>query len=126
MTPWFCMSLTRPAFCWYSCSRCLRLAPDSSLGVSPHHYELEFIGYGDAAPVIVFSSTAFGSGKRLTLSPENYTLENFSQRARAVDLAFRNPDDLGLPSSFGLVGTAGRAFFKSGSMIVEGSFKCDY
>ncbi len=97
-----------------------------STGQSPHYYDLEFVGYSDARPVIVYSSTAFGSGKRLTLSPENYSLKNFSQKAGTVDLEFRNPNDRSLPPSFGLVGTGGRALFKSGSMIIEGSFKCDY
>lgn len=97
-----------------------------STGQSPHYYELEFIGDSDARLVIVFSSTAFGSGKRLTLSPASYTLKNFSQKARSVDLEFRNPNDRTLPPSFGLVGTGGRGWFKTGSMIIEGNFNCDY
>ena len=97
-----------------------------STGQSPHYYELEFIGYGDVKPMIVFSSTVFGSGKRFTLSPDNYTLKNFNPKARTVDLEFRNPNDLTLPPSFGLVGTDGRALFKTGSMIIAGNFKCDY
>ncbi|MGR4871255.1 hypothetical protein ACIPRI_20630 [Variovorax sp. LARHSF232] len=96
-----------------------------STGQSPHHYELEFVAYSDAKPVIVYSSTTFGSGKRLTLSPENYSLKNFNQKEGRVDLEFRNPNDLALPPSFGLVGIGGRGLFKSGSVIVEGSFKCD-
>lgn len=93
---------------------------------SPHHYELEFIGYEDMEPVVVFSSTVFGSGKRFTLRPQDYALKTFDQKAKKVDLAFRNPNDPALPPSFGLVGSDGRAWFKSGSVTVEGDFRCGF
>lgn len=95
-------------------------------GLSSDYYELEFIGESDAKSVIVFSSTAFGSGKRYTLSPENYALKHFDQKAEAVDLEFDNPGNVALPPSFRLVGRDGRAWFKTGSVLVEGEFKCDY
>ncbi len=93
-------------------------------GPSPDYYEIEFIE-GDAKPMIVFSSTVFGSGKRYTLSPENYELNHFDQKAGTVDLEFENPGDAALPPPFGLVGRNGRAWFKTGPTIVEGKFKCD-
>lgn len=93
---------------------------------SPHYYELEFIGYEDVEPMVVFSSTVFGSGERFTLRPQDYTLKIFDRKAKKVDLEFRNPNDPALPPSFGLVGTDGRAWFKSGSVIIEGDFRCDF
>lgn len=93
---------------------------------SSQYYELEFIGYDDAKPVIVFSSKDFGAGERFTLSAENYTLKDFNQKARSVDFEFRNPNDPALPPSFGLVGTDGRVWFKTGSTIIEGTFRCDF
>lgn len=96
-----------------------------SAGQAPHYYELEFIGYGDAQPMIVFSSTAFGAGKRFTLKPENYSLRNFNPKAGTVNLEFRNPGDSSLPPSFGLDGADGRALFKTGSVIIGGNLKCE-
>jgi len=92
---------------------------------APHYYELEFIGYSDVNPMVVFSSTAFGSGARFTLSPANYTLKRFSQKAKSVSLDFRNPQDPALPPSFDLVGRRGRAKLKIGSIVTEGDLKCE-
>lgn len=89
------------------------------------YYEVEFIGYGDTKPMIVFSSTSLGAGKRLTLHPGNYTLTQFSQKAGKVDMKFRNPEDPAQPPSFSLVGAGGRARLAIGSSIVAGDFKCD-
>ena len=94
-------------------------------GEVPRYYELEFIGYGDAHPTIVFSSTAFGSGKRIMLQPANYSLKNFSQKAATVQLEFRNPGDGSLPPSFSLTGHKGQAQLKIGSTTVAGSLNCD-
>ena len=87
---------------------------------------MEFIGYGDADPIIVFSSTTFGSGERITLNPADYSLKNFSQKARKVSLEFRNPQNLALPLSFSLNGIDGRAMLTIGSSTIEGDLKCDY
>lgn len=95
-------------------------------GKPPQYYELEFIGYSDANPMIVFSSTAFGSGKRITLPPENYSLKNFSQKAANIHLEFRNPGSGSLPPSFSLTGHRGHAQLKIGSTTVDGSLKCGY
>lgn len=97
-----------------------------SAGDASRYYELEFIGYGDADPIIVFSSTTFESGKRITLSPADYSLRHFNQKARKVSLEFRNPRNLALPPSFNLNGVDGRAILTIGSSIVEGDLKCDY
>lgn len=96
-----------------------------STGEAPHYYELEFIGYGDAQPIIVFSSTAVASGKRIELPPAHYSLQRFSPEARAVSLTFRNPDDPALPPSFGLHGTGGRAVLSIGSRRMTGDLACD-
>jgi hypothetical protein len=97
-----------------------------SAGEAPNYYELEFIGYGDTDPVIVFSSTTFGSGKPVTLNPADYSLMHFSPKARKVSLEFRNPKSLALPPSFNLNGADGRAILAIGSTVVEGDLKCDY
>lgn len=97
-----------------------------SAGEASRYYELEFIGYGDADPIIVFSSTTFGSGERITLNPADYSLKNFSQKARKVSLEFRNPQNLALPPSFSLNGIDGRAMLTIGSSTIEGDLKCDY
>lgn len=90
------------------------------------YYELEFIGYGDTDPIIVFSSTMFGAGKRITLHPANYSLKQFSPRTRKVNLEFRDNKNLALPPSFNLNGADGRATLTIGSSIIEGDLKCDY
>jgi hypothetical protein len=97
-----------------------------STDTSSDYYELEFIGNGDERPLIVFTSTRFRPGERFTLSPENYTLKDFNEKARRVDLEFLNPGNPALPPSFGLVGNGGRAWLKTGSTITEGSFTCDF
>jgi len=94
-------------------------------GTSSPYYELEFIGYSDAKPVIVFSSTAFGAGKRVTLQAADYTLRQFSSSTAAVVLEFRNPGSGALPASFTLTGRGGDATLKSGSTAVTGTFRCD-
>lgn len=94
-------------------------------GKAPQYYEVEFIGYSDVNPMIVFSSTTFGSGKRITLQPETYSLKRFSQKAAMVHLEFRNPGSRSLPPSFNLAGQRGKAHLKIGSATVDGSLKCD-
>lgn len=95
-------------------------------GKAPQYYELEFIGDSDVDPMIVFSSTAFGSGKRITLQPENYSLKDFSQKAEMIHLEFHNPGVDSLPPSFILTGRRGRALLKIGSIAIDGSLKCDH
>lgn len=90
------------------------------------YYELEFIGYSDVDQMVVFSSTAFGSGKRITLPSENYSLKNFSQKAATVHLEFRNPGNSSLPPSFSLTGRKGQAQLKIGSTAIDGSLNCGY
>lgn len=92
---------------------------------APQYYELEFIGYGDPNPMIVFSSTAFASGQRVTLHPADYTLKQFNQKAAMVSLEFRNPGGRALPPSFSLVGRSGHARLKIGATVVEGTLRCD-
>ena len=95
-------------------------------GKAPQHYELEFIGYSDVNPMIVFSSTTFGSGKRITLQPENYTLKHFSQKTAMVHLEFRNPGNGSLPPSFNLTGQRDEAQLTIGFTAVNGSLKCEH
>lgn len=97
-----------------------------SAGEASRYYELEFIGYGDTNPTIVFSSTEFGSGKPITLNPANYLLKHFDSKARKVGMEFRDPKSLGVPPSFNLNGTDGRAILSIGSSVIEGELKCDY
>lgn len=97
-----------------------------SAGESPDYYELEFVGYGDADPTIVFSATTFGSGKPITLDPSNYSLKHFSPKTRKVSLEFRNPKNPAMPPSFYLNGTDGRAILAIGSSVIEGDLRCDY
>lgn len=95
-------------------------------GKEPQYFELEFIGYSDANPLIVFSSSEFASGKRVTLNPTHYVLNHFSQSTATINLAFRNPGNQMLPPSFSLLtGHEGRAQLKMGSTIVDGELKCD-
>lgn len=94
-------------------------------GTSSPYYELEFIGYSDARPMIVFSSTAFGAGQRVTLPPADYTLKQFNSGTAAVRLEFRNPGSGALPASFTLAGRGGHATLKIGSTAVTGAFRCD-
>jgi hypothetical protein len=95
-------------------------------GESPGYYELEFIGYGDTEPAIVFSSTAFGAGRPVALPSSNYSLKHFSPKAGKVNLEFRNPKNPALPPSFNLNGADGRAILTIGSNVIEGELKCDY
>lgn len=97
-----------------------------SAGEAPGYYELEFIGYGDTDPAIVFSSTTFGSGKPVALDPADYSLKHFSPKANKVSLEFRNPKNPALPPSFSLNGTDGRAVLTIGSSVIEGDLKCGY
>lgn len=95
-------------------------------GKAPQYYELEFIGYSDVNPMIVFSSTVFGSGKRITLQPQSYSLTRFSQKAAMVHLVFRNPGNRALPPSFSLVGRGGKAQLTIGATVINGSLKCGH
>ena len=97
-----------------------------SAGEASRYYELEFIGYGDTNPTIVFSSMEFGSGKPITLDPANYSLKHFDSKTGKVSLEFRDPKDLGLPPSFNLNGVDSRAVLTIGSSIIEGDLKCGY
>lgn len=97
-----------------------------SAGDASRYYELEFMGYGDTDPIIVFSSTTFESGKRITLNPANYSLRHLDQKARKISLVFRNPKSPALPPSFSLNGVDGRATLTIGSSVMEGDLKCDY
>lgn len=93
-------------------------------GQPPQYYELEFIGYGDAKPMVVFSSTAFGAGKRITLPVEHYSVENFRQVAARLRLAFRNPGNEALPPSFTLSARKGEGRLSMGSITVDGALHC--
>lgn len=94
-------------------------------GEASHYYELEFIGYDDVSPTIVFSSTAFGSGKRITLQPGNYSLKEFSRKKSTLHLEFRNPGNDSLPPSFSLTSQGSRSQLKIGSSIIDGTLYCD-
>jgi hypothetical protein len=93
-------------------------------GKAPQYYELEFIGYSNTEPMIVFSSTEFDSGKRSTLQPEHYLLRAFSQMAALVNLEYRNPGNASLPPSFNLVGRSNQTRLETGSTVVDGFLKC--
>ncbi|MDP3817103.1 hypothetical protein [Pseudomonas sp.] len=93
-----------------------------STGKTSHYYELEFIGYSDTKPMLVFSSTTFRAGQRTPLPPAD--LKHFSQKARSVSLAFRNPEDPALPPSFTLAGTGDHAWLTIGSARLQGDLKC--
>jgi hypothetical protein len=95
-------------------------------GKAPQYYELEFIGYSDTEPMIVFSSSEFDSGKRSTLQPKTYLLKAFSQKAAMVNLEYRNPGNASLPPSFNLVGRSDQTRLETGSTVVDGFLKCDH
>ena len=97
-----------------------------SAGKAPRYYELEFIGYTDKDPTIVFTSTVVGPGKRFTLNQTNYTLQRFSQKARAINLEYRDRKNSALPPSFTLTGTGGRAKLSIGSTTIVGDLNCDF
>lgn len=88
------------------------------------YYEVEFIGYDDTTPIVVFSSTSLAAGKRVTLRPENFSLTRFSQKTGQVSLEFRNPGDRAQPPSFRLVGADGRGRLTIGSSAIPGNLKC--
>ena len=90
------------------------------------YYELEFVGYSDTKPTIVFSSTEFGSGKPITLDSSNYSLKHFNPKVGKVSLEFRDTKGLALPPSFNLNGADGRAILSIGSSVIKGELKCDY
>lgn len=96
-----------------------------SAGTPPAYHELEFIGYGDAAPLVVYSASAWRSGQRVPLSPPHLVLERFDPRMGAVALEFRNPGDASLPPSLALRGMAGRARLSVGASVLEGGLVCD-
>lgn len=89
-----------------------------------HYYELEFIGYSDVDPTIVFSSTAFASGTRTPLQPAHYKLRHFNRERAAVHLEFHNPGNDAQPPSFSLIGRESRAQLSIDSAVVVGSFSC--
>ncbi len=97
-----------------------------SAGEASRYYELEFVGYSDTNPTIVFSSTEFGSGKPITLDSSHYSLEHFNPKVGKVSLEFRDTKGLALPPSFNLNGADGRAILSIGSRVIEGELKCDY
>lgn len=97
-----------------------------SAGDASRYVELEFIGYDDTNPTLVFSSTTFSSGQRIRLDSTDYSLKQFSPKTREVSLEFRNPKNLAAPPSFNLNGTGGRAILTSGSTIIDGYLQCDY
>ena len=86
--------------------------------------ELEFIGDGDGKPMIVFSSTALGSGERVRLQSADYTLKHFIPREAAVHLAYRNPGSPAWPASFTLTARNGRATLQIGPVAEGGIFRC--
>lgn len=93
---------------------------------APHYYELELVGYGDARPLIVFSSTTFAAGKRTPLPPASYSLDRLNRSDREIDLEFHNPDDSALPPSFTLKGSGERVWLTIGSTRIRGDLSCDY
>lgn len=96
-------------------------------GKEPQYFEIEFIGYGDASPMIVFSASEFASGKRVPLKPADYSFKRFSQSTATIDLEFRNPRSDLLPPSFSLLARpGGRAQLKMGSTIVDGKLECGH
>lgn len=96
-----------------------------STGQTSPYYELEFIGYGDSRPTLVFSSTTFRAGQRIALPAAQYRLQQFSQQARSVKLEFQNPADPALPPSFTLAGTGEQAWLTIGSTRLLGDLRCD-
>lgn len=93
---------------------------------TPGYYEIEFIGYTDTNPVLVFSSTAFGSGKRIALPTADYTLNYFSRKEGRVGLEYRNPQNPALPPSFALAGIGANVWLTIGSARLRGELKCDH
>lgn len=89
-----------------------------------HYYELEFIGSDSSIPVIVFSSTAFASGRRITLPPARYALKTFDPKTATIALAFRNPGDTALPPSFVLNGRGGATRLTIGHATLTGALTC--
>lgn len=91
-------------------------------GATSPYYELEFIGYGDTQPLLVFSSTAFRAGQRIALPAAD--LQHFSRKARRVSLEFHNPADPALPPSFSLAGTGDQVWLSIGSARLQGALTC--
>ena len=93
-------------------------------GAAPRYYELEFIGDRDTGPVVVFASTAFAAGKRITLPARHSALSAFDEGTATVALRFRNPGDDALPPSFTLEGRNGNARLAIGGRLVDGTLHC--
>lgn len=94
-------------------------------GTPPDYHELEFIGYGDAAPLVVYSGSAWRGGQRAPLSPPHLVLQRFKPRTGAVVLEFRNPGDPDLPPTLALRGVGGHARLSVDGKFVEGNLACD-
>lgn len=97
-----------------------------STGKAADYYELEFIGDSGTKPLIVFSSTAFGDGRRITLDAARYRLTRFDQKTGKVQLQFRNRRDPSLPHSFSLAGNGGRARLSIGARHIDGEMQCKF
>lgn len=90
------------------------------------YYEIEFIGYSDIDPLIVFRPKARDNGAGVSLDSRHYRLKEFSQQARRVRLEFYNPGRRSLPPSFVLEGAAGKASLSIEGRRVDGALECGY
>ena len=83
-------------------------------------YEIEFIGHDDRAPLIVFSSTASGGGRRIALPAAHYELKTFDSGKQAVALRFTNPGNPSLPPSFTFDASGEQGILRIGSRRITG------
>lgn len=84
-------------------------------------YELEFVGYGEIAMILV----SLPKGPR-SLPGGSYKVLEFDERARKIDLVYRNPGDPGLPPSFRLEGVGRNVLMSIDGKQLIGELNCDY
>jgi hypothetical protein len=94
-------------------------------GDGPHgYYEVEFVGYGDSAPMVVFSSTARDAPARFTLDPGQYTMRHFDRKAATAQFDYLGSGNTADAPSLTLAAQDGQGRLKIGSIVVNGNFSC--
>jgi hypothetical protein len=84
-------------------------------------YGLEFIGYGEIAMILV----GLPKGPR-SLPGGSYKVLEFDERARKIDLVYRNPGDPSFPPSFRLEGVGRNVLMSIDGKRLVGELNCDY
>lgn len=81
---------------------------------------IEFIGYDDESPMILFDLV---QGPH-SIPPTSYTLRDFNSKSRRVHLVYRNPGDPGMPPSFVLKGVGEKVVLTTVKSSAVGELRC--